>query len=105
MVGIGRETCFWSDTWLNEDILANKFKRLWRIELNKTTKVSERMELVWGECRWKWERRREPRGWEVGELESVTSLLQEWSLAINGNNKLKWILSPNGDLSVSHLNT
>ncbi|KAJ9566895.1 hypothetical protein OSB04_002861 [Centaurea solstitialis] len=102
-VGSGVSTSFWKDTWVGGAPLADKFNRLWRLESEKDVSVAERWARVgeeWIGC-WNW--RREPRGREVGELNNLIMLLQDWRPSDIACDKIKWNLFVDGNFSVKTL--
>ncbi|XP_071734239.1 uncharacterized protein [Rutidosis leptorrhynchoides] len=53
-VGNGRNISFWHDVWMGQDNLANRFNRLYHLELNKHHTIADK--LVTGSWDWSWSR-------------------------------------------------
>ncbi|KAJ9547212.1 LOW QUALITY PROTEIN: hypothetical protein OSB04_019755 [Centaurea solstitialis] len=102
-VGSGLTTSFWYDRWLGGVPLAVRFKRIWRLEVDKEARVADRWTREgdgWS-GRWRW--RREPRGREAGELNDLLTLLQVWRPNASVCDKVRWNLAADGTFSVKSL--
>ncbi|PNX60369.1 kinesin-like protein, partial [Trifolium pratense] len=74
-VGDGSDTFFWTDPWVDEIPLCQRFGRLFELAETKSRTVAEMFALGWGEGGEAWEWRRQLRAWEEEMLGECQSLL------------------------------
>ncbi|KAJ9567941.1 hypothetical protein OSB04_003907 [Centaurea solstitialis] len=103
LVGDGKGTSFWEESWVEAGKLKDTFRRLFLLESSRGATIAERGEIVDGVWRWSWKWRREPRGRELGELEGLMKALEGFSPKINVEDRDFWKLDPKGEFSVKRL--
>ncbi|GAU49412.1 hypothetical protein TSUD_374310 [Trifolium subterraneum] len=79
-VGDGVETFFWTDPWLEEIPLCERFRRLFDLTVNKSSTVAECFSLGWGVGGEAWVWRRQLRAWEEELVEECQALLHNFVL-------------------------
>ncbi|KAJ9565878.1 hypothetical protein OSB04_001844 [Centaurea solstitialis] len=94
---------FWEDSWMETGRLKDKFARLFKLETSKNISVAERGEFEGEKWRWRWGRRREPRGRELGELENLEKVLKDVLPKRDVRDRIIWSLDPTGGFSVKEL--
>lgn len=95
-VGNGLRANFWLDVWLDEVALCVSFPRLFRIAINKQSKISEMGAWV-GDCWcWKLEFRRNLYVWEEQEKEQLTNRLKSVCLCKEFKDQIAWTADPKG---------
>lgn len=103
-LGDGSNTNFWDDIWCEAGRhLMDLFPRLYALESKKDCKVSERWVFsngMWGGI-WAW--RSPPRGRSSSDLQSLTSILGNFSLNAGTNDSWRWVLDHSGSFSVKQL--
>lgn len=72
-VGNGESISFWTDKWLGDFKLCDKFQRLYALELVKNCSVSSRSFFADKILNWEWSWRRNLRGRGEGEIRDVKS--------------------------------
>jgi len=100
VVGDGRGTYFWHDTWVGEIPLKNKFPRLFDLSVDKECSV-EKMWRVLGEVEGReslWRRRL--FSWEEESVSECYVLLHNFVLQENVEDKWTWRLDPTHGYSV-----
>ncbi|KAJ9552562.1 hypothetical protein OSB04_016607 [Centaurea solstitialis] len=102
-VGSGLTTSFWYDRWLGGVPLAVRFKRIWRLEVDKEAKVADRWTREGDGWSGRWHWRREPRGRVSGELNDLLTLLQVWRPKAMCGDKVRWNLAADGTFLVKSL--
>ncbi|XP_071719437.1 uncharacterized protein [Rutidosis leptorrhynchoides] len=90
-VGNGRNINFWHDIWTGHDSLANRFNRLYHLEINKHHTIADK--LVTGSWCWTW-KRPELTGRNVSSLQAIqdelgivllTEAEDKWSCSISAD--------------------
>jgi hypothetical protein len=79
-VGYGSGTFFWTDPWMDDSSLRQRFDRLIDLAETKLCTVAEMFSSGWGVDGEAWVWRRQLRGWEEEELRECQSLLLTLSL-------------------------
>ena len=82
MIGNGNETLFWSDVWLAEVSLRDRFPRLFDLSLFQDLSVFDMCQLGWGVEGQAWSWRRRLFVWEEEGMRDLTFLLQSVSLQV-----------------------
>ena len=93
-VGDGKDTYFWTDWWVGDAPLCEKFCRLFDLSVVQKATVAEMFVLGWGEGGGAWKWRRRLLAWEeelVGEC-MILPLLVTIQVAIS--DQLAWTLDP-----------
>ncbi|KAJ9559219.1 hypothetical protein OSB04_013833 [Centaurea solstitialis] len=91
-VGEGVSTSFWKESWISEKPLMEGFPRLFRLESSVDSMVADRGRWENDRWEWVWSWRREPRGREVGEFESLRELLRNWEPRRGRSDVWEWKL-------------
>ncbi|KAJ9548768.1 hypothetical protein OSB04_021311 [Centaurea solstitialis] len=105
IVGNGCSTKFWEDRWVGGEVLKERFPRLYNIESSKGALVSDRGSMVGSEWVWEWNWRRLPFGREVSELEEMLKWVENFKPVSAWEDKVVWLLEPQGGFSVKTLRT
>ncbi|KAJ9567283.1 hypothetical protein OSB04_003249 [Centaurea solstitialis] len=105
IVGNGGSTKFWEDRWVGGEVLKERFPRLYNLETCKGALVADRGSVVGSEWVWKWNWRRLPFGREVSELEEMIKWIENFKPVVDCDDKLIWLLEPQGGFSVKALRT
>jgi hypothetical protein len=90
VLGDGRNTLFWTDVWIGEVTLRDRFSRLYDLSLRKGESVASMRDLGWGVEGDAWRWRRRLFVWEEESVEELTLLLQNVSLQVHLEDKWKW---------------
>ncbi|GAU41847.1 hypothetical protein TSUD_177580 [Trifolium subterraneum] len=93
-VGDGSDTFFWTDPWVDEIPLCERFGRLFDLARTKSISVAEMFALGWvagGEA-WVW--RRQLRVWEEEMLRECQTLLSTLSLQVVFSDRWLWQPDP-----------
>ncbi|GJR55266.1 RNA-directed DNA polymerase, eukaryota [Tanacetum coccineum] len=94
---------FWKDDWLGDFNLASMFPRLYTLEIEKDSPLSERLLQVDGSQVWNWNWRRDLRsGRETTEFGQLTELVQDVKLS-NLPDSWRWSLEKSGKFTVKSL--
>ncbi|XP_076948955.1 uncharacterized protein LOC143621409 [Bidens hawaiensis] len=93
-ISIGNETLFWNHPWYHTLCLADKFPRLYALEMMKNCSVAQR---VRGES-WEW-RRNLRGGAEMAQFLEMQDMINRFSLS-NGNDRWVWLLQGISEFSV-----
>jgi hypothetical protein len=98
LVGNGRKTFFWTDRWLGESPLADRFERLFDICTSKEITVAEALPVSAASLQFR-------RSFGPMELDLWSALVQETSRVdlSSTEDSVRWDLEPNGRFSVSSL--
>ncbi|CAJ2670980.1 unnamed protein product [Trifolium pratense] len=99
-VGDGSETFFWTDPWVDETPLSERFGRLFELTATKSRTVAEMFALGWGADGGAWEWRRQLRAWEEEMLGECQSLLLTISLQALSLDRWQWRLDPDAGYTV-----
>ncbi|KAJ9560470.1 hypothetical protein OSB04_005630, partial [Centaurea solstitialis] len=102
-LGNGNDISFWEDRWLPIGRLKESFGRLYALETNKGVKVGDRGEFRNGAWCWRWDWRRDPRGRELGELNSLCGELKGVAPRMGERDRVRWFLDPQVGFSVKKL--
>ena len=94
MVGDGRNTLFWYDTWIGDCPLRLKFPRLFDLALEKESMVREMESRGWGVDRGAWLWRRRLFSWEEDSLRECSLLLLNVILQDSVHDYWRWLLDP-----------
>ncbi|GAU49411.1 hypothetical protein TSUD_407260 [Trifolium subterraneum] len=89
-VGSGAETFFWTNPWLGDIPLCERFGRLFDLAKNKSSSVAEMFSLGWepgGEA-WVW--RRQLWVWEEEMLRECQALLLNFSFQVQSVDSWQW---------------
>ncbi|XP_045789438.1 uncharacterized protein LOC123884396 [Trifolium pratense] len=86
-VGDGSDTLFWTDSWLDETPLCERFGRLFALAETKSHTVAEMFFLGWGLDGAAWVWRRQLRAWEEDLLGECQSLLSVISLQVQTSDR------------------
>ncbi|XP_071704372.1 uncharacterized protein [Rutidosis leptorrhynchoides] len=99
----GDNTLFWRDKWLGNQVLAEKFGRLFRLELEQDVLISNRFRKIGDELVFSWNWLRDPSGRTLTELQELLALLDSFSFSNGSMDKWEWILQSNGQFSTHTL--
>ncbi|CAJ2630083.1 unnamed protein product [Trifolium pratense] len=99
-VGDGVDTFFWTDTWLDETPLSERFGRLFELAETKLVTVSEMFHRGWGTDGAAWVWRRQLRAWEEEMLGECQSLLSNISLQAQSSDRWQWQPDPDTGFTV-----
>ncbi|GAU12613.1 hypothetical protein TSUD_132230 [Trifolium subterraneum] len=99
-VGKGSDTFFWTDPWVAEIPLCEKFGRLFDLAEAKSATVAEMFASGWGAGGEAWVWRRQLRGWEEEELRECQILLSTLSLQVHSSDSWQWQPDPGTGYSV-----
>ena len=94
VVGDGRDTLFWHDTWVGDTSLKLKFPRLFDLSVNKESTVEEMTRLGWEVGGMGWEWRRRLLVWEEESVEECSVLLHNVVLQVIVHDTWRWLLDP-----------
>jgi hypothetical protein len=100
VVGDGRDTFFWYDTWVGDVPLRLKYPRLFDLAMNKECKVADMGRLGWTVDGRAWEWRRRLFAWEEECVRECSVLLNNFVLQDNVDDKWRWLLDPVNGYSV-----
>ncbi|CAJ2636044.1 unnamed protein product [Trifolium pratense] len=99
-VGDGSDTLFWTDPWLDETPLCERFGRLYVLSETKSFTVAEMFTLGWGLDGAAWVWRRQLRAWEEEMLGECQTLLSNISLQAHITDRWQWQPDPDTGYSV-----
>ncbi|XP_071726422.1 uncharacterized protein [Rutidosis leptorrhynchoides] len=103
ILGDGCDTRFWTENWLGNMALKNKFKRLFRLEASQSAAVSDRLQIQNWSVMGKWAWVRDPVGRTHGELIELNSLLGNVTFSIGSKDWWVWILDTCNRFTVKKL--
>ncbi|GAU37762.1 hypothetical protein TSUD_102790 [Trifolium subterraneum] len=89
-VGDGSDTFFWTNSWVDETPLCERFGRLFDLAENNSTSVAEMFSLGWGAGGEAWVWRQPLRAWEEEMLEECQTLLLTVSLQDHFSDRWEW---------------
>lgn len=89
LLGDGTNVLFWTDIWLGELSLRDRFSRLYELSLFKEESVATMKALGWDEAGEAWKWRRRLFAWEEESVAELTLLLHNVSL--QAQQKDRWI--------------
>ncbi|MCH85694.1 LINE-1 reverse transcriptase like [Trifolium medium] len=95
VLGNGNMTCFWNDTWVGDQSLAQRFPRLFSISVQQHQKVSHMGRLE--DVGWRWELswRREFFLWEIPIYNEFLTVIDGF-LPISQDDCWRWRADPGG---------
>ncbi|PNX91700.1 kinesin-like protein, partial [Trifolium pratense] len=99
-VGDGSDTLFWTDPWLDETPLCERFGRLYVLSETKSFTVAEMFTLGWGLDGAAWVWRRQLRVWEEEMLGECQTLLSNISLQAQITDRWQWQPDPDSGYTV-----
>ncbi|CAJ2636137.1 unnamed protein product [Trifolium pratense] len=99
-VGDGSDTLFWTDPWLDETPLCERFGRLYVLSETKSFTVAEMFTLGWGLDGAAWVWRRQLRAWEEEMLGECQTLLSNISLQAQITDRWQWQSDPDTGYTV-----
>ncbi|CAJ2667239.1 unnamed protein product [Trifolium pratense] len=99
-VGDGSDTLFWTDPWVDETPLCERFGRLFALSETKLRTVAEMFSLGWGMEGMAWVWRRQLRAWEEDMLRECQFLLANISLQAQHSDRWQWQPDPDTGYSV-----
>jgi hypothetical protein len=99
-MGDGKNTLFWTDIWVGEVSLRDRYNRLYELSMLKGESVFDMSTLGWGLEGKAWDWRRRLFAWEEEELRELRFLLQNVSLQVLRVDRWNWSLEPNNIYSV-----
>jgi len=94
IVGDGRGTLFWYDTWVGDVPFRSKFPRLFDLAVNKEQTVEEMMRLGWEPGGGAWDWRRRLLAWEEESVRECYVMLHNVVLQASSTNTWWWLLDP-----------
>jgi len=94
VVGDGRNTLFWYDTWIGDTPLWLKFPRLFELAVEKESKVEEMRRLGWDGNGRAWVWRRRLYAWEEESVRECVALLCNIDLQDTVHDSWRWTLDP-----------
>ncbi|XP_071694113.1 uncharacterized protein [Rutidosis leptorrhynchoides] len=101
----GTDTAFWTETWLGDFNLSQKYPRLFKLERQPDVRVCDRVRIDNNSCSttatFDWVRT--PSGRTKSELESLVELLEGYKFDSNRRDKWRWTLASNGRFTVKKL--
>ena len=97
VVGSGKSTLFWSEVWVGEVSLRDRFPRLFDLSLFKDLSVFDMCQLGWGVEGQAWSWRRRLLAWEEEAVGELILLLQSVSLQVDSTDTWRW------KLEISHV--
>ncbi|XP_071698919.1 uncharacterized protein [Rutidosis leptorrhynchoides] len=103
IIGNGRLTKFWDDTWVKDKALKNIYKRLVRLETNLNVTVADRVKWDGFRCSPNWEWSRVVTGRTIGELEDLETLISNFKMAPEKEDSWNWKLCGSGKFSTKSL--
>ncbi|GAU10089.1 hypothetical protein TSUD_422280, partial [Trifolium subterraneum] len=89
-VGDGSDTFFWTDSWVDDIPLCERFGRLFDLAENKSISVAERFTLGWGAGGEAWVWRQPLMAWEEEMLGECQTLLLTVSLQDHFSDSWQW---------------
>ena len=89
-MGDGKNTLFWTDVWVGEVSLRDRFTRLYELSLLKGESVAAMRSLGWGGAGEAWKWRRRLFAWEEESLGELTLLLLSVSLQVHREDNWTW---------------
>ncbi|KAJ9551779.1 LOW QUALITY PROTEIN: hypothetical protein OSB04_015824 [Centaurea solstitialis] len=102
-LGNGEKTRFWHDRWIGNYTLANKFPRLFALDIDKECSVASRMAISANGASFRGNWRRSLRdGRETDEAENLASICESSRLG-TGEDRWIWELEASGLFSVASL--
>ncbi|XP_045831535.1 uncharacterized protein LOC123922923 [Trifolium pratense] len=99
-VGDGLDTLFWTDPWVDETPLCERFGRLFALSETKLLTVAEMFSLGWGMDGMAWVWRRQLRAWEEDMLRECQFLLANISLQAHHSDRWQWQPDPDTGYTV-----
>ncbi|XP_071728890.1 uncharacterized protein [Rutidosis leptorrhynchoides] len=94
--GQGKETSFWDESWCGEECFHTAFPRLFRLELNKTATVANRIGWAEGSAVFKWEWACEPKWRASSELSKLCDIISSYTTSGKSNDAWTWKYENNG---------
>ena len=105
VVGDGRDIMFWTDRWVGDQRLCDRFSRLFHLDRTKEGSVFDKGSWVNGEWCWNWDWGRNIRGRVCKELDDLVSLLRSVVVSIDCRDRWRWTLSDDGEFKVKELSS
>ncbi|GJT18747.1 reverse transcriptase domain, reverse transcriptase zinc-binding domain protein [Tanacetum coccineum] len=102
-VGNGRDIRFWTDRWVDEVRLCDRFPRLYHLDRQKEGMMAEKGNWVKGAWCWEWEWVRDLRGRVYKEFEDFQILIQNMVIMFDCRDRWRWTLHKNEDFIVKEL--
>ncbi|KAK2411535.1 hypothetical protein QL285_046803 [Trifolium repens] len=99
-VGDGSNTFFWSDPWLGESPLCERFRRLYDLAASKSRTVANMCAAGWEDGGGVWEWRRHLWAWEEELLRECQALLLPVTLQVASPDRWQWRPDPVAGYSV-----
>ncbi|CAJ2670867.1 unnamed protein product [Trifolium pratense] len=100
-VGDGSDTLFWTDPWLDEISLRERFGRLFALAETKSCSVAEMFAFGWGTDGEAWVWRRRLRAWEEELLRECQLFLLDISLQDQTSDRWQWSPDPDTGYTVA----
>jgi len=92
VIGDGRDTLFWYDTWVGKLPLSVRYPRLFDLAVVKECTVEEMWRLGWGEGGEAWVWRRRLLAWEEQSVRECSDLLHNIVLQDEVHDTWRWLL-------------
>ncbi|GKV48683.1 hypothetical protein SLEP1_g55487 [Rubroshorea leprosula] len=99
LVGDGGDLSFWRDLWCGEEVLANKFPRLYLLSTGTNNKIRQMGAWIDGKWCWMLPWRRNLLSWELQSKEELEKLLDSVKLHEDRKDKWLWKHGKDGDYS------
>ncbi|GKF28707.1 hypothetical protein Tco_0095049, partial [Tanacetum coccineum] len=103
VLGDGTDIRFWTDKWVDNRRLCDRFSRLFHLDRGKEGSVMDNGAWVDGVWSWVWDWGRCIRGRVCKELEDLTRVLQNVVVSNNCRDRWRWALSEDGEFKVNEL--
>ena len=100
VIGNGKSTCFWEDTWIGDKSLRVQFSRLYSMSLQQRTTIDECG--IWDGALWLWnlQWRREFFQWELQLVVALQNLLDQVTIVEDLQDRVWWSYHSSGCFSV-----
>ncbi|XP_071739794.1 uncharacterized protein [Rutidosis leptorrhynchoides] len=103
VVGPGTDTSFWDDKWCGNTPFKVKYPRLYRLELQKSSRVADRINWADISPLFSWNWASEPKWRSSGDLNNLLADLAAFPRPSADSDKWVWIPNPNGSFSTKLL--
>nr|KYP34281.1 Putative ribonuclease H protein At1g65750 family [Cajanus cajan] len=98
--GMGDRIQFWSDAWVEEEPLANRFPRIFSNSLQKSNVVADMGHWRRGRGQWRFQWSRAWFTWELNDVQQFMNIVEEGVLTEGVQDSRLWTLDSSGCFSV-----
>ncbi|XP_071729064.1 uncharacterized protein [Rutidosis leptorrhynchoides] len=105
IIGNGADTDFWNSSWLCNQPLKQKFRRLYHMESEQHCSVQDRVKWIDGRVVTNWNWQHQPTGRTLSEFEAILHLLNTYVKQDKALDSWAWNLAANGCFTTKKLSS